>query len=83
MEPRMWIGPSILTFVLFLEVLYLLAGTPLTTAGEPISAKQVGEKLFDTYLIGVELAAFLLLAALVGAYHLGRRYMRSRREEVS
>ena len=83
MEPRMWIGPSILTSVLFLEMLYLLAGTPLVTAGEHVSAKAVGQALFGPYLLGVELAGFLLLAALVGAYHFGRRYMRSRREEVS
>jgi NADH-quinone oxidoreductase subunit J len=82
MEPRMWVGPSILTFVLFVEMLYLLAGTPVTTAGVPVTAKAVGEKLFGPYLLGVELAAFLLLAALVGAYHLGRRYMRARREEI-
>ena len=83
LEPRMWIGPSILAFVLFLEMLYLLSGTPTTTAGVPISVKEVGLTLFGPYLLGVELAGFLLLAALVGAYHFGRRYMRSRREEIS
>lgn len=82
LQPKMWIGPSILTFVLFLEMLYLIVGTPVTTAGVPVSAKAVGQKLFGPYLIGVELAGFLLLGALVGAYHLGRRYMRSRREET-
>ena len=82
LEPRMWIGPTILAFVLFLEMLYLLTGTPTTTAGVPISAKQVGLTLFGPYILGVELAGFLLLAALVGAYHFGRRYMRSRREEI-
>jgi NADH-quinone oxidoreductase subunit J len=83
MEPRMWLGPSILTAVLFFEVLYLIAGTDVTTAAVPVSAKAVGQALFGSYLLAVELAGFLLLAALVGAYHFGRRYMRSRREEVS
>jgi NADH-quinone oxidoreductase subunit J len=29
--------------------------------------------LFGPYLLGVELASLLLLAGMVGAYHLGRR----------
>jgi NADH-quinone oxidoreductase subunit J len=82
MEPRMWIGPSILAFILFLEVVYMVAGSPVVTPGTAIGPKLVGEQLFTTYLLGVELAGFLLLAALVGSYHVGRRYMRSRREEV-
>ncbi len=82
LEPRMWIGPGILTLILFIEMVYMLAGTPVLTSGEAVSAKAVGERLFTTYLLGVELAGFLLLAALVGASHLGRRYMRARREEI-
>ena len=82
LEPRMWIGPTILTLVLFFEMVYVLAGTPALTSGVAVSAKAVGERLFTTYLLGVELAGFLLLSALVGAYHLGRRYMRARREEI-
>ncbi len=82
LEPRMWIGPAILTLILFFEMIYVLAGTPALTSGEAVSAKAVGERLFTTYLLGVELAGFLLLSALVGAYHLGRRYMRARREEI-
>lgn len=83
LEPRMWIGPSILTLILFFEMVYILAGTPTAlTSGVAVSAKEVGERLFTTYLLGVELAGFLLLAALVGSYHLGRRYMRARREEI-
>ena len=35
--------------------------------------KQVGISLFGPYLLGAEMAAFLLLAGLVGAFHLGRR----------
>jgi NADH-quinone oxidoreductase subunit J len=83
LEARMWIGPSILTLVLFFEMVYVLAGTPVVTSGDAVSAKEVGQKLFGAYLLGVELAGFLLLSALVGAWHLGRRYMGSRREESS
>jgi len=38
-----------------------------------IGPKQVGVSLFTTYLIGVEIAAIMLLAGIVGAYHLGRQ----------
>ncbi len=34
--------------------------------------KQVGMRLFGSYWIGVELASLLLMAGLVGAFHLGR-----------
>jgi NADH-quinone oxidoreductase subunit J len=39
-------------------------------AAEP---KQVAAALYAPYLIGVELASMLLLAGIVGAYHLGWR----------
>jgi NADH-quinone oxidoreductase subunit J len=45
-------------------------------AGLVVEAKQVGTLLFGPYLLGVELASLLLLAALVGAYHLGWRESR-------
>jgi len=40
----------------------------------------LGMSLFGTYLLTVELASFLLLAGLVGAYHLGRRMTAGERE---
>ena len=43
------------------------------TAQRVIEAKEVGIRLFGPYLLAVELASLLLLAALVAAYHLGRR----------
>ncbi len=38
----------------------------------PVPAR-VGAALFGPYLVGVELAALMLLSCLIGAYHLGRR----------
>jgi NADH-quinone oxidoreductase subunit J len=70
----MWIGPSILALILIAEVVYLVAGPGTAVYGSTaIEPKQVGILLFGPYLIGVELASMLLLGALVGAYHLGRR----------
>ncbi len=81
LDPKAWIGPGLLTFVLLLELSYLIFGSPIDTSGQPVSPKQVGIALYGPYLLAVELASILLLAALVGAYHLGRRYLRARREE--
>jgi NADH-quinone oxidoreductase subunit J len=82
LHPRMWIGPGLLTLVLFLEMVYLIAGNSQGTSGVPVTPKIVGQTLFGPYLLAVELASMLLLAALIGAFHLGRRYMRDRREEI-
>lgn len=44
-----------------------------TIGGTTVGAKQVGTKLFTEYLLLVEVAGFLLLGALVAAYHLAKR----------
>ena len=72
--PRAWIGPGILAAILLAEVVYVLAsGSAKTAEAIEIGPHTVGLSLFGPYLLGVELAALILLAALVGAYHLGRR----------
>jgi NADH-quinone oxidoreductase subunit J len=38
-----------------------------------VDPKRVAIALYGPYLAGVELASFLLLAGLVGAYHVGKR----------
>ena len=42
------------------------------TGAAVVTPKQVGIALFGPYVLGVELASMLLLAGLIGAYHLGR-----------
>jgi NADH-quinone oxidoreductase subunit J len=75
LRPRAWIGPALLGAVLLGELVWVLARGPLAAAQSTaeISPKQVGIALFGPYVLGTEVAAFLLLAGLVGAYHLGRR----------
>ncbi len=80
LQPRMWIGPGVLSGVLLLEMIYLIASQTATTAAVVVPPRQVGIALFGPYLLAVELASILLLAALIGAFHFGRRYMRDRRE---
>ncbi len=82
LPPKMWIGPGVLSAVLLLEMIALIAGSDAATSGTPVPPKAVGIELFGPYLLAVELASLLLLAGLVGAFHLGRRYMRARREEI-
>ena len=72
MRPRMWIIPSILAAVLLVNlILALKTVQPVTPDKEAIMPKDVGISLFSTYLLGVEIAAILLMAGVIGAYHLG------------
>jgi len=78
-NPRSWIGPALLTLILTGEIVYILAfETPTGVSGEDILPRQVGLVLFGPYVLAVELASMLLLAGLVGAYHLGRHGSRKR-----
>ena len=71
LKPGIWIGPVLLAGVLFAEVVYLLEGSTAYTGPAAVGPKEVGMVLFGPYVIGVELASMLLLAGVVGAYHLG------------
>lgn len=80
MPARAWIGPSILALALLVEVIVIvrISSGPSRTAGY-IPPEMVGAWLFGPYLIGVELASLLMLAGVVGAYHLGRREQTDRK----
>ena len=71
LAPGIWIGPAILASVLFAEVVYLLQGGTAPMGAVAVGPNEVGMALFGPYVIGVELASMLLLAGVVGAYHLG------------
>ena len=74
LTPGIWIGPSVLCIILAGELVYYLTmAASRIPDTRPVSTKQVGIALFGPYALGVELASMLLLAGLVGAYHLGRR----------
>jgi NADH-quinone oxidoreductase subunit J len=68
---RMWVGPAILSAILSSEMIYVLCRSPEAYSLGEVSPKQVAAGLFGPYLLAVELASMLLLAGLVGAYHLG------------
>jgi NADH-quinone oxidoreductase subunit J len=72
LRPRMWIIPSILAAVLLVNLILAVKSVQAIPARlEAIQPKQVGISLFSTYLLGVEIAAILLMAGVIGAYHLG------------
>lgn len=74
LTPRMWILPSILALILLIDFIWMIQKLNIQESGARIILpKEVGISLFSTYLIGVEIAAILLLAGIVGAYHLGRQ----------
>jgi len=72
---RNWIVPGVLAGLLLLEMLLALRAVPATTAGVAVTPKEVGLALFGPYVLAVEIASMLLLSGLVGAYHLGRRFI--------
>jgi NADH-quinone oxidoreductase subunit J len=75
MTPGIWTGPSILCAILGAELVTLfVSDRERITAISEVTPKQVGIALFGPYVLGVELASMLLLAGLVGAYHLGRQH---------
>jgi NADH-quinone oxidoreductase subunit J len=73
LTPGIWTGPVILATILIIEVAYLARGGSAGLGTDALGPKEVGIALFGPYMIGVELASMLLLAGLVGAYHLGFR----------
>jgi NADH-quinone oxidoreductase subunit J len=73
LKPKNWLGPGLLALVLLGELFICVSALPHTSApAVTVTPKQVGTSLFGSYWIGVELASLLLMAGLVGAFHLGR-----------
>ncbi|HRK33979.1 MAG TPA: NADH-quinone oxidoreductase subunit J [Candidatus Hydrogenedentes bacterium] len=74
LKPKAWIGPSILSAILLAEIIFIVRGDGSWLPGKRVvSSKEVSLALYGPYLLVIELASMLLLAGLIGAYHLGRR----------
>jgi len=73
LRPRDWIVPAVIGAALLAELAFVLGRSPSAgILGPEVSVKPVAVALFGPYVIAVEIAALLLLAGMVGAYHLGR-----------
>lgn len=66
-----WVVPIVLGLVLMLQITAALASKWIGSSGATVSPNSVGVSLFTDYLIGVELASMMLLAALAAAFHYG------------
>ncbi len=74
---RAFVGPVMLAAAILGELLYVVGGIePVTPHARLIPSKEVSLALFGPYFLAVELASFLLLAGIVGAFHIGRRMHR-------
>ena len=74
LRPGIWRGPAALCTVLAVELVSVsVTDHAGTVSGASLPPKQIGIALFGPYVLGVELASMLLLAGLVGAYHLARQ----------
>jgi NADH-quinone oxidoreductase subunit J len=73
LQPKIWVGPSILCLVLLAEMVILLlrgAEAPMQVQAVPMRAVSIA--LYKEYVIAVELAGFLLMAGIVGAAHISK-----------
>jgi len=68
-----WVAPGILVGVLLAEVIYGLTRQTQSLAGAEVGPAAVSDALYGPYVLGVELASMLLLAALIGARHVAAR----------
>jgi NADH-quinone oxidoreductase subunit J len=73
MKPKLWIGPGLLTAVLFIQLTGVLLTQELALAPVEIGVLNISLLLFGPWLLAVELASMLLLAGLIAAYHLAKR----------
>lgn len=71
---NIWVGPGILALILLGELVYILVTSEQVLLNNAVvDSKTVGMSLYGPYIIGVELCGLLLMAGIVGAYHLGRQ----------
>ena len=83
LQLRVWVGPSIFATALLAEMAWLFSEPSRAMLGHTlVDGKQVGIALYGPYLLTVELASMLLLAALVAAWHLGKHDAREDRQAV-
>lgn len=73
LQPKVWIGPSVLALVLLVELVALLLRSDAVSMNvQAVPVKSVSLSLYREYIIAVELAGFLLMAGIVGAAHIGK-----------
>lgn len=69
-----WLAPGLVAGILLGQLLLAMQYGDARLGGAAVSPKAVGLALYGPYVLAVEIASMLLLAALVGAYHIARRF---------
>lgn len=84
LRPSLWVGPGICAVILLAAMIssITIGGAMGGITGKPLSANAVGSTLFGPYELITELAAFLLLAALAIAVHIGRDERQQARQQA-
>lgn len=78
LQPRVWLGPSVLSLVLLAEmIVLLLRPSPTDMPAVAVDARQISLSLYGEYIIAVELVGFLLMTGIVGAAHIGKQRKKS------
>lgn len=80
-QPSMWLGPGLLALALLAEFAVILTSVPSSAVTAEVGPQAVGITLMTRYGLGVEIASFVLLSGLIGAFHIGRRQRDWAREE--
>jgi NADH-quinone oxidoreductase subunit J len=71
---KIYIGPFIITTILVAEFAFIFAQTTISpTQNKIITVAEVAVSLFTNYSTSIEIASLILLAGLVGAFHLGKK----------
>lgn len=82
LSAKSWIIPVVLALILIAEFIFLVtSGNVHALAGTSVEPQTVGKSMYTSYMLGVELAGLLLLAGLVGAFHLGKKQPPSQSSE--
>lgn len=73
LTPKIWLGPLILVFILFVMLIFSIVNSDYGTSSAEEAAHHspffISEVLLGPYILVIELAIFLILAALVVGYH--------------
>ncbi|WP_392565854.1 NADH-quinone oxidoreductase subunit J [Utexia brackfieldae] len=72
LTPKVWLGPLILIFVLFVTLIFSIASTDYESLGPTKNSDSLfsmSDILLGPYILVIELAALLILGGLVVAYH--------------
>src|SRR5690606_10418810 len=73
LQPRTWVGPSVLVLVLLLQLGRVLVGEHTEIMPVEVGVRELSLLPFGPYLLAVELASMLLLAGLIAAYHVAKK----------